>query len=173
VRLRNFGRKNVTIRQARKRATRSSRIRHAFLKSDLQKFQREARKAGRRLREVGGLIVDTGTLLRLVLLFNKATEALSYEADVEEVSAVHHAAKVLGMRVVGSFHSHVGGAAKPSQGDVSCLVPGDLLLLLQAFDGDLVLWRRSVHLRAHHGARRKSSDKLSRPAIRKVVFETR
>ena len=77
-----------------------------------------ARRAARRLREVCGLLVDHGGLVRMVPTPNRSKEPCSFWIGRQDWRRVEKAAVTLGSRVVGTYHSHVVSHPVPGAGDL-------------------------------------------------------
>ena len=108
---------------------------------DLRYVAVRARRAAERLREVCGLLVDHGGLVRLVQTRNLSKAPCSFWIGRRDWGRVEKAAAVLGSRIVGTFHSHVVSDAVPGPGDLRGAVSGHVMVIVTAWSGEVRAWR--------------------------------
>lgn len=92
-------------------------------------------------REICGVIVDSGHCLELVRTRNKARQPGSFALSPVRVKKIRRAARKLGHRVVGAFHSHPVSEAEPGPSDIRGARRGELMLILSCWDREARLWR--------------------------------
>lgn len=120
---------------------RSKPDRKLLLAAELRRSIRRAVKAGRTGDEICGLLVDNGWFLQLVPLKNKARAPGSFLLGRNRVREARKAARRFGYRVVGAYHSHPVSPPVPGEADIAGARRGDLMLILDAFEQKLGLWR--------------------------------
>jgi proteasome lid subunit RPN8/RPN11 len=114
---------------------------YAFLWKPLRRLVKKAiKKAEPSGREICGLILDNGSLLELVTLKNESKAPGSFELSWKKVKRAERAARRLGHRVVGTFHSHPVSRAVPGPSDLNCAW-GKLMLIIACWDVETKLWR--------------------------------
>lgn len=93
-------------------------------------------------REACGLLLGTGTHIETALATaNVHPEPLRhFEIDPAALVAAHKAARSGGPHVLGYFHSHPNGLARPSATDAA-MAAGDGRIWAIAAAGELGLWR--------------------------------
>jgi proteasome lid subunit RPN8/RPN11 len=60
---------------------------------------------------------------------------------MREINSLCRASKKLGLKVVGTFHSHIISSPKPGPSDIRGAEDDSLLLILDSMDKRLGLWR--------------------------------
>jgi len=108
---------------------------------DVRSIVAGARRAARRLREVCGLLVDHGGLVRLVPTPNRSKEPCSFWIGRQDWRRVEKAAVTLGSRVVGTFHSHVASHPAPGPGDIRGAIGGQIMIIIDSINGEIRAWR--------------------------------
>jgi proteasome lid subunit RPN8/RPN11 len=119
-------------------------MRHRYFihQTDLRRLVgRAAAVAKRHAREVVGLLIDNGFFLELVECRNKSRRAGSFSFYYVDIRSKVAAAERLGHEVVGTFHSHPAGLAKPGEGDVTNAVDNSLMLIIDCTGREAALWR--------------------------------
>ncbi len=61
--------------------------------------------------------------------------------DLREVRSLKKAAEKLDLKVIGTFHSHIYGGAKPGKSDIAGTWDGYLMLIINTLYKDIKLWR--------------------------------
>jgi len=100
-----------------------------------------AGRAAKKHREICGLVVDHGAVIRLVETRNKSRRAGSFWIHGGDWKALEKAATLLGSRVIGTFHSHIVSPPVPGPGDIRGAIDGHVMLILDGSSGRLVTWR--------------------------------
>ena len=113
---------------------------HLIRAAELTAVTRTAVVAAKDLREVCGLLVQTGDVLTLVPTRNCSTEPGSFEIEHKDVDRVVLEASAAGRAVVGTFHSHVSSAAEPGDGDIAAAY-SELMLIIDTCHQTARLWR--------------------------------
>ena len=91
--------------------------------------------------EVCGLIIaDRGRALDLVFIPNDASRPGSWELSTQKVANVRRALRGSTRRVVGTFHSHPVGYAKPGRSDMQRAPLNSLMLVYDVCGRDAQLW---------------------------------
>lgn len=93
-------------------------------------LERATRQANKDLREICGLLVDTGRGIDLVQTRNLCRRAMGFRLSPSDARAIERQAKQRGHSVVGTFHSHILARPIPSAGDIDGAFDGDLMLIL-------------------------------------------
>lgn len=91
-------------------------------------------------REVCGLLVDSGDFLELVPVRNKCKTGGGFAFYAGEVRAVQKRVAALGREIVGTFHSHPVGVAKPGRSDIHHAVDDSLMLICDVTGREWALW---------------------------------
>jgi proteasome lid subunit RPN8/RPN11 len=116
-----------------------ARLDHSTFRSVRRSAHRAERKGG---FEVCGAIIRTPDgVLRLKPLRNLATEPAKWEIDREWLRQIRRELKGSGSRLVGTYHSHVGGYAYPSPKDLDYYPSGFLMMIYDTMDRRVGLWR--------------------------------
>jgi proteasome lid subunit RPN8/RPN11 len=89
----------------------------------------------------GAIIRATDGLLCLRPLRNLATEPAKWEIDREWLREIRRDLKDSGSRLVGTYHSHVGGYAYPSPKDLDYYPSGFLMMIYDTQERRVGLWR--------------------------------
>jgi len=91
--------------------------------------------------EICGLLLGRGDRITAVRpAANVAAEpARAFELDPAVLFAAHRAARTGGDAILGHYHSHPGGDARPSSCDAAAATAGELWLVVAG--GDARLWR--------------------------------
>lgn len=115
---------------------------HVFLKSEFDCLLREAVRASRRVSgtEICGLLVDTGIHLSFIQTRNTSARVGSFAFSPPEVRRIVAATKLLGQKVVGTFHSHPVGLPAPGKSDIEGAVDDSLLFLFDCLGRGGRLW---------------------------------
>jgi desampylase len=115
------------------------------LRDDLRRAARASRD------EICGLLLGHGERVVTALACRNvaAAPATRFELDPAALLAAHRAARAGGPAVLGHYHSHPSGAARPSPRDAADAAPDGSLWLIVA--GDAVTAWRAVHEGALHG----------------------
>jgi proteasome lid subunit RPN8/RPN11 len=115
---------------------------HRFLKRQFRDLLRRAvRVAKSEQREVCGFLVENGFFLQTVEVKNVSRRRGNFVLSRTGARDVQRAASRLGSRVVGTFHSHVFGLAKPGESDIQGANRGELMLVFDTMDREARLWR--------------------------------
>jgi proteasome lid subunit RPN8/RPN11 len=91
-------------------------------------------------REICGLILDNGYLLELLPVKNQTRAPGSFAISWKRWRKARRAARRLGHRVVGTFHSHPVSEAAPGPSDIQFAREGDLMLIFSCWDREARLW---------------------------------
>jgi proteasome lid subunit RPN8/RPN11 len=92
-------------------------------------------------KEVCGLLVDNGFFLEMLEVRNVSRRPGSFLLSLSGVRKLERGASLLGNTVVGSFHSHVVGLAKPGKTDIQGSTDGEFMLIIDTMDREAKLWR--------------------------------
>jgi proteasome lid subunit RPN8/RPN11 len=130
---------------------------------NLRPLLKRANAEGKRLREIAGLLVDSGTFLWLVEIRNTSKSPASFVLHRGDWAATERASKRLGFTIAGTFHSHIVSAPIPGEGDIRGAIDGELMLIFDAISSEVRLWRirrgKARHVAheifAYENARRK------------------
>lgn len=116
---------------------------HAFLKSEFHRLLREAVRVSRHVpgTEICGLLVDTGVHLSFIQTRNASARVGSFAFSPPEVRRIVAATKLLGQKVVGTFHSHPVGLPIPGKSDIYYADDDDLMFLFDCIGRDGQLWK--------------------------------
>lgn len=100
-----------------------------------------AARAAHPLEACGLLLGTPGRIERAVPVANvHADPATHFELDPAALIATHRAARADGPQVLGYFHSHPNGLARPSATDRAS-APGDGRVWLIVADGSITAWK--------------------------------
>lgn len=117
---------------------------------DSQSFKK-ARKSARKAAATvgfeicGALIRRANGEIHMSLLPNLATEPAKWEIRTNWLRQIRAALKKGGnSKLVGTFHSHVGGYAYPSTKDLDYYPSGSLMMIYDTVDDRVGLWRPLV-----------------------------
>ncbi|MEH3104823.1 MAG: M67 family metallopeptidase [Sphingomonas phyllosphaerae] len=115
-----------------------------------QRNELRASAAGTR-DEICGLLLGKGdTIARLLPCRNVAADpATRFEIDPAALIAAHRAARRGGEQVIGHYHSHPSGTARPSPRDAADAAPDGSIWVIVA--GEMVTAWRAVEKGAVHG----------------------
>ena len=121
----------------------SARTPLRLLRVHLREITRRAVAAARvRQREIAGVLVSHGDVISLVELPNVSRRRGRFDLRRDHIKAVALAARRLGARLVGTFHSHVASEAKPGRGDLAeAQQDGSLMLIIDTIAREALLWR--------------------------------
>ncbi len=113
-----------------------------LLERQLAGAAKRARMLARsRQREIAGVLVERDRLLQLVELRNVSRARGSFEIRRKDIRVVDGAARRLGARVVGTYHSHVATEAHPGPRDIREATDGWLMLIYDTIGEEWRLWR--------------------------------
>jgi proteasome lid subunit RPN8/RPN11 len=115
----------------------------------LREFLRVAARMAEGHREICGVVIDNGWTLELVRLPNRTRRRGCFRMVSVDLKDVERAARRLGHRVVGSFHSHPVSVAKPGPGDIRGAEVGSLMLVIDCIGREASLWRVGRNRRAY------------------------
>lgn len=111
---------------------------------DSESFRKMRRSALRRARDrfevCGALIRAVDGELLLLPLENLATAPDKWEIKRSWLRFIRRELKGTGERVVGTYHSHVGGYAYPGKKDLEYYPSGFLMMILDTVDRRVGLW---------------------------------
>lgn len=107
------------------------------------RLKREARRAQRAgNREVCGAILQRDDQsLALCFADNESTHAHSYELSPQSVRRMKEIARATGSTIIGSFHSHPTGDARPGPEDLEAASLHSLMLIHSVRTGETKLWK--------------------------------
>ena len=125
-----------------------SRQKARFLRGEMRRLMQNARRRAKSYWEVGGLLIDNGHFLQIRETRNISKRECSFQLDMREVNAVRKAAAKLGLKVVGTFHSHIFSSPAPGASDIRGAEEDALMLIIDSMDRQIGLWRIS-HGRAY------------------------
>jgi len=91
--------------------------------------------------EIRGLLVHTGHCLSFARTRNSSRRAGGFVLSRMDVRRIVAAAKALDHEVVGTFHSHPLGLAKPGQSDIDHAVDDSLMFIFDCLGKVGRLWR--------------------------------
>jgi proteasome lid subunit RPN8/RPN11 len=102
-------------------------------------------------REICGLLIDNGYFVHVRETRNIAKKRGSFRLDMREINSVCRASEKLGLKAVGTFHSHIVWFPKPGLADIQGAEDNSLMLIIDSMDKQVGLWR-ICHGRAYsHG----------------------
>jgi proteasome lid subunit RPN8/RPN11 len=104
-------------------------------------LRRAVRLARAEHKEVCGLLVDNGFFLQMLEVRNVSRRPGSFVLSLSDARKLERAASLVGNKVVGSFHSHVLGLAKPGKTDIHGSHDGEIMLIIDTLDRKARLWR--------------------------------
>jgi proteasome lid subunit RPN8/RPN11 len=116
---------------------------HLLDKSQYKKVLRDACRSARQTdgSEICGLIIDTGCHLSFVTTRNVSSRAGGFALSRPDVRRIAAAVKLLGQEIVGTFHSHPVGIAKPGKADIEHAVDDSLMFIFDCTAKRGGLWR--------------------------------
>lgn len=100
---------------------------------------RAARNGG--FEVCGAIIRSIDGILSLRPLRNLASEPAKWEIETEWLREIRRELKGTGSRLVGTYHSHVGGYAYPTPKDLDYYPSGFLMMIYDTTDKRVGLWR--------------------------------
>jgi proteasome lid subunit RPN8/RPN11 len=100
-----------------------------------------ARDEARDIREICGLLIDNGCFLQMKVTRNRSRRRGSFVLDQREIKKIRQASKTLGLKVVGTFHSHPISPAQPGRTDIEGAAAGSLMLIFDSIGKEVRLWR--------------------------------
>jgi proteasome lid subunit RPN8/RPN11 len=113
-------------------------------KIESDSFLRMRRRALRRARDkfevCGALIRDSDGEIYLLPLDNLATEPAKWEIRRSWLRFIRRNLRGTGERLVGTFHSHVGGYAYPTEKDLDYYPSGFLMMIIDTVDRRVGMW---------------------------------
>jgi proteasome lid subunit RPN8/RPN11 len=92
-------------------------------------------------REICGLLIDNGHFLQVRETRNISRRRGSFCLDMREINSLCRASEKLGLKVVGTFHSHIVWFPKPGPGDIRGAEDNSLMLILDSMNKQVGLWR--------------------------------
>lgn len=99
----------------------------------IARLQQQARASDREV--CGALVGDARAVLDAWPLLNHSPRSeVSFFIPAKEVLRVEKEAEASGLHVVGFYHSHPRGSAKPSPSDLEQAVPGYIYLIVAGSD---------------------------------------
>jgi len=112
-----------------------------FLRSQFIRIQNEARRrAGRQGGEICGLIVRNGYFLELIQLRNNTKRGGGFSFYFREVRSIQQMANLYDHEIVGTFHSHPQGIARPGRSDLYNAVDDSVMLIYDVLGRSARLW---------------------------------
>lgn len=116
---------------------------HLFDKSCYDRVLTDACRAaqGADGAEICGLIIDTGCHLSFVRTRNVSARVGSFALSGPDVRRIAAAVKVLGQKIVGTFHSHPVGVATPGKADIRHAVDDSLMFIFDCIGREGRLWK--------------------------------
>lgn len=132
----------------------SAHLDHVSFRAVRTSAHRAARNEG--FEVCGAIIRCPEGVLHLRPLKNLATEPAKWEIDREWLREIRRELKESHSRLVGTYHSHVGGYAYPSQKDLDYYPSGFLMMIYDTVDRRVGLWRPLI---------RKGKGKLKAIAV--------
>jgi proteasome lid subunit RPN8/RPN11 len=92
-------------------------------------------------REICGLLIDNGHFVQVRETRNISRRRGSFRLDMREINSLCRASEKLGLKVVGTFHSHIVWFPKPGPADIRGADDDSLMLILDSMDRRVGLWR--------------------------------
>jgi proteasome lid subunit RPN8/RPN11 len=116
---------------------------HILDKHCYKRLLQKARNSSRQVAgsEICGLIIDTGSQLRLVETRNASRRLGSFTLSTPDVRRIASAVKVLGEEIVGTFHSHPVSEAKPGASDIAHALDDSLMFIFDCVGNTGRLWK--------------------------------
>ena len=109
--------------------------------SDLTLYMRQAVRAGKRNREICGLLLAQHFRLTFVPVKNSATQIGSFEMWYPWIEIALKNDTSGAYSIVGSYHSHPVSDAIPGQSDIEGARLKSLMLILACWDQKVGLWQ--------------------------------
>jgi desampylase len=91
-------------------------------------------------REICGLLLGRDCRLTLAQVRNKIRRGGGFAFYAAEVRALARHARAAGSPIVGTFHSHPLGLARPGPTDIEFALDDSLMLIIDVLDASLALW---------------------------------
>lgn len=116
---------------------------HLLDKSQYKRVLREACRSAWETdgSEICGLIIDTGCHLSFVTTRNVSSRAGGFVLSRPDVRRIAAGVKILGQEILGTFHSHPVGIAKPGKTDIEHAVDDSLMFIFECTAKRGALWR--------------------------------
>lgn len=116
---------------------------HLFSKPQYSNFLRQACALAKEKSgiEMCGLIIDTGCHLLFVRSKNISRRAGGFVFSRTDIRRTVAATKVLGLEIVGTFHSHPVGVATPGRADIVNAVDDSLMFIFDCMGKSGNLWK--------------------------------
>jgi len=106
-------------------------MQNLIIKKDLTNIIVKARKAARyNGHEICGLLINNGRFLEILETKNVCSEGGHFQFNEKQIIKIKKAVKEIGHEIVGTFHSHPAGVAKPGSGDIDNAVDDSLMLVI-------------------------------------------
>lgn len=99
-----------------------------------------ARHEAKEDKEICGFLIDNGYFLQLQLAQNVSEKEGSFSYSKKEVRELMKCAKMLGLEIVGTFHSHPISEAIPGPNDVKYALDDSLMLIFDYIGKEGKLW---------------------------------
>jgi len=117
--------------------------RYVLLRKARLDLHRRALRAQRRDQSevCGVLIADSKCRLVLHFLENRNASPGRFEISTSDLKAAQKTARSIGMKMVGTFHSHPIGDAFPSRSDLHHAKPNSLMLIYDVCGREVGLWK--------------------------------
>jgi proteasome lid subunit RPN8/RPN11 len=125
-----------------------ARQRIRLRKRDLRRLMSKAVARRKSAREIGGLLIDNGYFFQVRETRNISKRRGSFWLDWRETNSICRAAEKLGMKVVGTFHSHIVWFPEPGPTDIRGAEDDSFMLIIDSMDRQVGLWR-ILHGRAY------------------------
>ncbi len=122
-----------------------ARRRIRLRRSDLRHLISKAVVCRKEAREICGLLIDNGHFFQVRETRNISKRRESFCLDWREINSICRASEKLGMKVVGTFHSHLVWLPEPGPTDIQGAEDNSFMLIIDSMDRQVGLWRM------HHG----------------------
>ena len=118
-----------------------ARRRMRLRRSDIRRLMSKAVVCAKDAREICGLLLDNGYFVHVRETRNIAKKRGSFRLDIREINSVCRASEKLGLKVVGTFHSHIVWFPKPGPADIGGAEDDSFMLIIDSMDRQVGLWR--------------------------------
>jgi proteasome lid subunit RPN8/RPN11 len=116
---------------------------HEHLDSDsFRVVKKHAHQRAKQGMEICGAIIrEEGGILSLRSLRNLATEPAKWTIEIEWLREIRRELKATGRKLVGTYHSHVGGYAYPGEKDLEYYPSSFLMMIYDIHDKRVGMWK--------------------------------
>jgi proteasome lid subunit RPN8/RPN11 len=116
------------------------KIEWKILRRSYAEMLKLARHEAKEDKEICGFLIDNGYFLQLQLAQNASEKEGSFSYSKKEVREFMKCTKMLGLEIVGTFHSHPISEAIPGPNDVKYALDDSLMLIFDCIGKEGKLW---------------------------------